>query len=270
MVRKSLLAALVAVSVILAWTHVQAGTGNVVDVRIVSDSGGEFAWYRTYPRGSQDGKYFYLEAVKGDRYSIQVTNRSDRRIGVVIAVDGRNIISGKKSDLKRNDRMYIIGPRETDTFEGWRTSMDRTNRFYFTEQSDSYAEKVFADGSAMGTIALAVYPEKLPEITPHSEMRPRMKEAPAGAAPSPPINQSSADRVEKKKDEQAGTGFGETAYSPAYVVQFDPEHTPAEKIVLKYEWRSELCRKGIVRCGPRNRFWPDEQEFAPVPKDFRG
>ena len=270
MARKSLLAALVTVSVILAWTHVQAGTGNVVDVRIISDSGGEFAQYRAYLRStqgdSQDGRYLYLEAVKGNRYSIQVTNRSDRRIAVVIAVDGRNIISGQKSDLKRNERMYVIGPYETDTFEGWRTAMDRTNRFYFTEQPDSYAEKVFADGSAMGTIALAVYRERVPEISSHS----RMKEAPAGAAPSPPANQGSADRVEQKKDEQAGTGFGETTYSPARVVQFDPEHAPAQKIVLKYEWRSELCRKGIVRCGPRNRFWPDDQEFAPIPKDFRG
>ena len=50
----------------------------------------------------------YVEAVKGDRYLIEVTNQTGRRIGVVIAVDGRNIISGKKSDLKRNEQMYII------------------------------------------------------------------------------------------------------------------------------------------------------------------
>ncbi len=265
MARKSFLATLVAVSVLLVGTHVQAETGNVVDVRIISDSGGEFSRYRTYPGSAQDGKYFYLEAVKGNRYSIRVTNRSDRRIAVVIAVDGRNIINGQKSDLRRSERMYVIGPYETDTFEGWRTGLDRTNRFYFTEPSDSYAEKVFADGSAMGTIALAVFRERVPEVSFHS----RMKEAPAGAAPSPSMEGRSAGTVEKK-DKQAGTGFGETTYSPARVVQFDPEHAPAEKVVLKYEWRSELCRKGIAPCGPGNRFWPDGREFAPIPKDFRG
>jgi hypothetical protein len=269
MVRKILFTALLVVSVIPVWTRVHAGMGDVVDVRIVSDPGRDFAQYRAYPRGSQDGKYFYLEAVKGNRYSIQVTNKSDRRVGVVIAVDGRNIVSGKKSDLKRDERMYIIGPHETNTFEGWRTAMDRTNRFYFTEQSDSYAEKVFADASAMGTIALAVYRERAPEITPRSDTPHRMKEAPAGAAPPAPNESRATDRIEKKS-EKAGTGFGETTYSPAYVVQFDPEHTPAEKVVLKYEWRSELCRKGIIRCGPKNRFWPDDQEFAPIPNDFRG
>jgi hypothetical protein len=253
---------------VLASAHVEKQ--NLVDVRIVSDSGEEFQKYRAHPRVHQEGNFFYLEAVKGQRYSIQVTNRSNRRIGVVIAVDGRNIIDGKKSDLERNERMYIIGPHDTNTFEGWRTGMDRTNRFYFTEPSDSYAEKVFADASAMGTIALAVYREKLPEIIPYSGSSSRMKEAPAEAVPGASAGSRSSDRTEQKKNQEAGTGFGETTYSPACVVHFDPEHATAEKIVLKYEWRSELCRKGIIPCGPKNRFWPDDHEFAPIPKDFRG
>jgi hypothetical protein len=199
-----------------------------------------------------------------------VSNKSGRRIGVVIAVDGRNIISAKKSDLKRNERMYIIGPYETNTFEGWRTGMDRTNRFYFTEQSDSYAEKVFRDASAMGTIALAVYKEKIPEIVPYSDKSSRMNESPAGAAPSASGETRSADKAKLQKGEEAGTGFGETTYSPARLVQFEPEHAAVEKLVMKYEWRSELCRKGIIGCGPQNRFWPDDQQFAPIPKDFKG
>jgi hypothetical protein len=270
MVRKSYILALCMVLIVplLAWTPVEKE--SVVEVRIVSDSGSEFAKYRAYPRCQQEGNFFYVEAAKGDRYSIEVSNKSGRRIGVVIAVDGRNIISAKKSDLKRNERMYIIGPYETNTFEGWRTGMERTNRFYFTEQSDSYAEKVFRDASAMGTIALAVFREKLPEIVPYSDKPSRMNESPAGAAPSASSEGRSADRAKLQKDEEAGTGFGETTYSPARVVQFEPEHGSAEKIVLKYEWRSELCRKGIIGCGPKNRFWPDDQGFAPIPKDFKG
>ena len=184
MARKALLMFLVLVIPALACAHV--APGNVVDVRVVSDEGVEFARHKTYPRVTQEANYFYVEAVKGSRYSIQVTNRSGRRIGTVIAVDGRNIISGKKSDLKRDERMYIIGPYETNTFEGWRTAMDRTNRFYFTEPSDSYAEKVFADGSAMGTIAVAVYSEKVPEVPPCSQKSSRLNEAPAGAAAPAP------------------------------------------------------------------------------------
>jgi len=270
MERNVFLTALFIVLVIPALACAHLEKQNLVDVRVVSDSGEEFPKYRTHPHIRQEGKFFYTEAVKGQRYSIRITNRSSRRIGVVIAVDGRNIIDGKKSDLKRNERMYIIGSHETNTFEGWRTGMDRTNRFYFSEQSDSYAEKVFADGSAMGTIALAVYREKLPEIIPYSGSSFRMEETPAEVAPGGSCRNRSVDRAEKKKTQEAGTGFGETTYSPARVVHFDPEHAMAEKIVLKYEWRSELCRKGIIRCGPKNRFWPDDHEFAPIPKDFNG
>jgi len=270
MIRKIFLALLFLALAIPASACACMGKGNMVDVRIVSDRGGEFTKYRTYPRVHDDGTYFYVEAAKGQRYAVQVVNRSDRRIGVVIAVDGRNIIDGKKSELRRSEQMYILGPYEKNTFEGWRTGMDRTNRFYFAEQSDSYAEKVFADASAMGTIALAVYREKIAQITPRSDMSLPKKEAPAARAPSASSESRPAGKYKLEEREQAGTGFGETTYSPSYLVQFDPDRTIAEKIVLKYEWRSELCRKGIISCGPKNRFWPDDFEFDPIPKDFNG
>ncbi len=242
---------------------------RILDVRILSDAGGEFRQLKTYPRIKDEASYYYLEAVRGQRYSVQVTNRSSRRVGLVIAVDGRNIIDGAKSELKRTERMYILGPYETNSYEGWRTGMDRTNRFYFTEQSDSYAEKVFADGSAMGTIAIACYGERVPSplLSPGPLMR---KEQSAAGAPSPaaPMESNSYDRSDKKND-QAGTGFGETTYSPARTVSFVAEDRITQKIVMKYEWTAELCRKGIIPCEPANRLWPDTQ-FAPVPHDFRG
>jgi len=122
----------------------------------------------------------------------------------------------------------------------------------------------------MGTIALAVYKEKIAQITSRSDMSVPKREAPAARAPSASSESCAAGKYKMEEREQAGTGFGETTYSPACVVQFDPEHSVAEKIVLKYEWRSELCRKGIISCGPKNRFWPDDLEFAPPPKDFKG
>jgi len=271
MLRNVIPALLLAVLVIPQWVSAHIGYGESVNVRIVSDSGNEFPQYRAYPRIEDEGRYFYMEATKGEKYSIEVTNRSNRHIGVVIAVDGRNIISGKKSDLKNNERMYIVGPFGRNTFEGWRTGMDRTNRFYFTEQSDSYAEKVFSDASAMGTIAVAVYREKLPPAAFRHPVPPyRLKGMSAGAASQSSVEKRSYDRAENEKSEQAGTGFGETTYSPAREVRFEPENTIADKIVLKYEWRNELCKKGIVHCGPKNRLWPHDRGFAPVPYDFRG
>jgi len=271
MVRKIFLTVVIIVLAFPFAVSAYVSRDGAVNVRIISDHGSEFTKYRTYPRCREEGRYFYVEASKGERYSIQVTNNSNRRVGIVIAVDGRNIINGKKSDLKHDERMYIIGPHDANTFEGWRTSMERTNRFYFTGQSESYAEKVFSDASAMGTIAVVVFREKAPD-TVHFHDRPSvMKESPAGsAAPRTSGVGLSADRAERKKNEQAGTGFGETTYSPSRYVKFEPESVVADRIVMKYEWRSELCRKGIIQCGPRNRLWPDGQEFAPIPRDFRG
>jgi hypothetical protein len=270
MIRKSLLTLSFLVFAIPSLGCAHLSGKQVVDVRVIADHGGELRKYRTYPRVPQEGDYFYVEAAKGERYSVQVANRSDRRIGVVIAVDGRNIVNGNKSYLKSDEGMYIIDPLATHTFEGWRTGMDRTNRFYFTEQPDSYAEKVFSDGSAMGTIALAVYKEKVPEMSRQAQAPSQMKDSSVGAASPAQEEMRSIGKMEREKKAQAGTGFGETTYSPVRVVQFNPEDRVTEKVVLKYEWREELCNKGVIACGPRNRLWPDSRGFAPIPRDFKG
>lgn len=196
----------------------------------------------------------YIQATPNERYSLRVTNNSDQRVGLVIAVDGRNIISGKKSYLSRNERMYILDPHDSADYDGWRASTSQTNRFYFTHAADSYAA-AWGDTSAMGVIAMAVYPERpRPEVYYNKDnvMRGRASEsarAPAAdAAPAAP-----------------GTGYGEHSYSPAVSVQFEPSPEPTEKIVLKYEWRETLCRKAILpECGRNdddrrdNRFWQSD------------
>ena len=238
-------------------TSAQAGTiGSDVEVQVRTDNGRTLP---LYPAASaSEAKRAYAEAVKGENYSILVRNRLNRRIGIVVAVDGRNIISGKKSWLRNNERMYVLEPYASGEFSGWRTGSDRINRFYFTSAADSYAAS-FRDESAMGVIAVAVYPEVRrydpPWYDSFQEMN-RNKGA-RSAAPSA--------RAEEKS---AGSGYGREEYSPSTVVAFEPESHALEKIFLKYEWRSTLCKKGIIRCGwkrePRNRMW-EEDGFAPPP-----
>ena len=133
-----------------------AAVGDAVEVGIVTDNGRSLPFY---PHKSSHGlKKVYAEAVKGDHYRIVVRNKLNRRVGVVVAVDGRNIISGQKSWLKNNERMYILEPYAVYEYSGWRTAQDKVNRFFFTDAPDSYAA-AFGDQSAMGVIALAVYPE---------------------------------------------------------------------------------------------------------------
>ena len=60
--------------------------------------------------------------------------------------------------LRADERMYVLPPHESATYEGWRTERDTVNRFYFTEPGDSYAA-AFGDRSAMGVIAVAAFRE---------------------------------------------------------------------------------------------------------------
>lgn len=268
MVLASLLAALLIGLPAAAWA-------SDVDVRVVSDRKGVLSLYPVDSNGRSNTYRAYLEAERGEKYGIRIANRTGRRIGVVVAVDGRNIISGEKSHLHDSERMYILGPYESAVYDGWRTARDTVNRFYFTEPDDSYAA-AFGDRSAMGVIAVAVYREKqLPPRRPYSDRESggktgedrSMRGEPAPGAPTGAERKSLSPQA---REESAGTGFGEESRSPSIRVTFDPEHRVAERHFLKYEWRDTLCRKGILDCRySRNRFWDDEADYAPYPPGRR-
>jgi hypothetical protein len=243
---------------------------SAIQVDIVSDDGRIYPVYDVDMQARGTTHRAWLEAVYGQNYAIRIYNNSSRRIGLVIAVDGRNIISGQKSNLAYTERMYILGPWQSASYDGWRSSNRKINQFFFTDAKDSYAG-AWQDHSAMGVIALAAFNEK-------KQYRPRNKKyAPQamGRSDMPTEAESSADRLEesriyKEKNRQAGTGFGEEKYSYARVVAFKPMTVAREKVFYKYEWRQSLCQWGIIACSPHgpNRFWPEHDEYygyAPYP-----
>jgi len=274
-------------AVLMSVTAVWAGSiGDAIEVRIVSDTGQTLP---TYPVKTKHAlKKVYAEAIKGDHYRIEVRNKLNRRVGVVIAVDGRNIVSGERSWLKNNERMYILDPYASGEFSGWRSSSDRINRFYFTNVPDSYAA-AFGDESAMGVISVAAYPEvqryQPPPQIQSQNTQPwrrfsgkgaaaeRSESAAGAAAPSAPAPASdmakSRAKAENKVLDSAGTGYGHEEYSPVQIVAFEPERKAIETIHFKYEWRETLCRLGVIGCyePPRrhaNRLW-DNGGYAPAP-----
>lgn len=239
--------------------------GGGVKVEIVSDRGVMFPMIRhkTLETGSTHVIKKYLEAKRGENYAIMITNNLPERIGVVIAVDGRNIITGKKSSLKSKEMMYIVDSYGSARLDGWRTDNDTVHRFYFTDVKDSYAARTFADTSAIGVIAVAVFHEKERPGLFYEEQRWK------GETPDAP---GAAARSEMKKQESdtAGTGFGNEKYSPVVKVEFEPEAVPCEKVLIKYEWREILCRKGLLSCRTegKNRLWHDDNEYAPYPPGY--
>ncbi len=241
-----------------------------VAIEVVSDRGTAFQTipHKDFLAGGTHVSKRYLEARKGDNYGIVITNRTPERVGVVIAVDGRNIITGKQSDLKNSEAMYIVNAYETARYDGWRTSQEEVHRFYFTDPADSYSVKTFGDSSAMGVIAMAVYREKeQPHPLLEESLKKQKPEGQTTPAPSAGAASKSADRALAK--ESAGTGFGDAQYSPVATVQFRPERDPAQKTLVKYEWREVLCRKGILSCERQvgNRLW-DDDGYAPYPPGY--
>jgi hypothetical protein len=128
--------------------------------------------------------------------------------------------------------------------------------------ADSYAMRTFGDSTAMGVIAVAVYREK-------EHPKPLYEQERRIYRPTAPSAEHSAQgKAGMTMDESIGTGFGDEQYSPTIRVAFEPESTPIQKTLIKYEWREVLCRKGILSCREaRNRLW-DEDAYAPFPPGY--
>lgn len=237
-------------SLFAGWQH----NGQDVRVDVITPKRGIIA---QFDAGQKSGKVSrrYVIAKPNEPFRVRIYNPYNRRIGVVIAIDGRNIISGKQSHLKSHERMYLLNPYQTQEFNGWRTGKNQINTFYFTSKDNSYAAHR-GDESAMGVIAVAVFHEKLKPITtpqPHNDPS-------YGNNGFRPFTKSHSSR------RGPGTGIGAGSWSPSHEVLFTAKKQPSQKIFIKYEWRKSLCQKGIVQCRPKhkahgnnhNRFWPKE------------
>lgn len=254
--------------------------GHTVTVEIVTDSNSSLPFYPAIearhphfrPQPAANVLRVYAEAVYQQPYRVVVRNLQPRRVGLLMAIDGRNVITGRVSFLAPTEHMYVLEPNAVGIFDGWRTSQNRVHRFVFTKADDSYAA-AFGDESAMGVIALAVFPEDHPR--PPVPM-PYGQEA-EGARPGP----NAAPRFQQSTPQQkggtfmpdaagpAGTGYGQEAFSPSIKVPFRPSPMPLEKILVKYEWRDTLRNLGVRDQEeaydpfdpPMNRLW--DGEYAP-------
>ena len=273
----TMLATLIALGAIEA--QAQAWPTGPVTVEILNERDQPF---RQFPTSESSGDIFraYLRAERGAPYHIRVHNHSGQRIGLVIAVDGRNIVSGERSQLARFEAMYVLEAGADSDYTGWRKNLSSVNEFYFTDWSDSYAE-AFGDRSARGVIAVAAFPERgqyrvepqyEEELGRLSRSKKGNYDAAAQASASPPVapseNIGGATRA-KARAAEPGTGYGERRHDPVRRVEFEAQTQPFAQVFLKYEWPESLCKRGIG-CDrsrhERNRFWDeDTYGFAPAP-----
>lgn len=224
----------------------------------------------------------YVEARKGREYEIRFTNRTDRRVGVAIAVDGMNSIDAKVTSAK-DAAKWIVAPWQTITIGGWQTSSGTARRFYFTDEPSSYGA-ILGKTRNLGLVSLAVFRERLPEPPPRrwwsgtfggsgrkdERMRGDSPAAPPsadsdGSRRSAAEPQAGAPREErsaakeKLDDESAATGIGREIDHEVTRIAFEAESRPAALLDIRYEYREGLARLGIL---PRHREPLDRRESS--------
>jgi hypothetical protein len=262
----------------------RAANGSLVDVQVLV--AGQAAPLYFAP-GRWDRRYF--QALRGHNYALRVHNRTDRRVGVLIAVDGLNVVNGERSNLRRNEAMYVLDPWETATIRGWRSSLEQVRQFVFVDEERSYAERTGQANGDMGWIRVLAFEERRavawfnqPELKrmrgdanggrADGDLREReSRDAKPLAGEAPVLG---ADRVQKSElnaplsaeqslaegraaapqaDAYPGTGWGERRQDPVRETTFVAAATAADHLVFRYEYASSLRALGIALDGDRLR-----------------
>lgn len=216
----------------------------------------------------------YTEGLLGERYTIRIHNRGDRRIEAVFAVDGRDAIDGQPADLDK--RGYIVGPYSSIDLEGWRTSMDSVAAFRFTSPSDSYSARM-GTADEVGIVEAAIFPEKeapRPALLPVPMILPAQPSRSDAVPGTEERERAAMDSAAAPRSKNLGTQFGETVNSSVMTTVFERGSSqPQARLAIRYDDRAGLCHEGLkVFCGyaahpliPRTDHPSESREFAQPP-----
>jgi len=190
-------------------------------------------------RYAHDGRW-YVEALKGREYAIRLRNPYPVRVAVALSVDGLNTIDARQTTAA-GARKWVLGPYQTVTISGWQTSASHARAFEFTTEERSYGQALGRTAN-LGTISAVFFRERAPVYS----LRQDLQEPKAEAAP--PAAPSAAGRSQSKAaaDEYAATGMGRRQDHDVQQVWLDLEDTPAASVNIRYEFRPQLVRLGIV------------------------
>ena len=219
----------------------------------------------------------YVEAVKGKEYAIRLRNPLGVRVAVALSVDGLNTIDARRTTAL-DARKWVLDPYETVTISGWQVDGRHARRFYFTSEDRSYAEWM-GRPEDIGIVTAVFFRERPPEfvaIAPLPTAQDRAEAhgrtgAGAGAPPAPSAPEAAAARS-READEYAATGIGRETAHPVQSVAVDLEDRPAASIGVRYEYRAQLVRLGILPPSPPDRLAHRERArgfddgYCPVPE----
>lgn len=223
-----------------------------VTVAIVGDHGDSL------PTVAHHGSTFVAGEL-GHRYEIVLTNNTGDRLEVVVSVDGRDVLTGRRADF-RKQRGYVLEPFGTVRVDGFRRSLDHVAAFRFAGIEDSFAARSGAPQN-VGAIGVAVFRERAQAqiaqrprasagTSTKKDSAPRERRAPAtdpAAKPTDPPAKSASRSHAAPHAEKLGTEFGETRESRVRVVSFVRRDStrPDARVALQYDSAERLAARGI-------------------------
>jgi hypothetical protein len=222
------------------------------------------------PRYAHEGRW-YVEAGKGREYAIRLHNPYPIRVAVALSVDGLNTIDARETTAAEA-RKWVLGPYETVTISGWQTSHLEARRFEFTTEERSYGQALGKTAN-LGVISAVFFKERVPAILQEASKDERTRQRPAAPSAAPPEREAaSADAKRADDNEFAATGMGRPTDHAVTQVWLNLEDTPAQTVNIRYEFRPQLVRLGILPPAPtadplrrRERARGFEAGFSPEP-----
>ncbi len=226
----------------------------------------------------------YIEALRGKSFSLRLHNPTGERVAVALSVDGLNVVDARRTTAGAATK-WILGPGQTVDIPGWQISGQTSRRFFFTDTARSYA-KWIGDSRNVGVIEAVFFREKAPRVAPlwvapPAPPREASRDSAAGAAgetaqAEPPRSKTRAEARGgssasplRESDSFAATGIGERTDFPVQWVRFEEDPVPAASIALRYEFRRELARLGVLPreddLYARDRGRGFERSYAPDP-----
>lgn len=214
--------------------------GGTIMASIVAD-GMQLPLYRRV-----DGRMF-APAAPGSEYTLRVANLTDRRVEVIVSIDGQHILRKESADPE-TCHGYLIAAHAVQTFKGWRVNDQESDRFKFGDLADSVAAQVTGEYQNIGAIGFAAWREYT--YLPSFDSKPSFATAAADYSVRGSVTKGGATFGHGS----VGTGIGERQHDPVSYVNFRREVGAPDILVLGYDTPDELYRRGIL--GP-----PDADPF---------
>jgi hypothetical protein len=207
----------------------------------------------------------YIEALKDRDYSIRITNPLSCRVAVALSVDGLNSIDAKHTTPKKASK-WVLGPYESIVISGWQVNGEEARRFYFTGEKDSYGAWL-GQTDNLGVIEAAFFRERERQQpvtrrhwpwsgseSPKDEESRSSQNAPSPSS-VPPGDRGAGESNESKSsaglsDDYAATGIGDRYDHDVQWVNLDLESSPSAVVKIRYEFRPQLVKLGLI---PRPR-----------------